>query len=62
MQAADEWARDKYHCTSMQSWTANSIAAKFYCEKRGFELTPGQTEWYDAFKPLPKPFVYTKTL
>lgn len=62
MQAADEWARDKYHCTSMGPWTSNGIAAKFYCEKGGFELSPGQVEWYDAFSPIAKPLQYAKNL
>jgi ribosomal protein S18 acetylase RimI-like enzyme len=58
MQAAEEWARDKYHCTSMGLWTANAVAGKFYCDKAGFEVVPTE----DMYSPHLKPLRYSKSL
>jgi GNAT superfamily N-acetyltransferase len=62
MQAAEDWAKAKFACTSMGLWTANALAAKFYCDKCGFAVKEGQIQWYDPINPFPKVWTYRKDL
>lgn len=50
MLAAEEFARDTLHCTTLTLITANPIAGKFYT-KAGFSVVHPEKRWYDSFNP-----------
>jgi len=63
MASAEERAKKEYHCQSMGLWTANPVAARFYCEKCGYAPNKEyEMVWKDFFSLSPKIVLYEKSL